>query len=149
VLPHRLQHIRILVLDETIGDPSVTFKNPRLWKHGCNVIKRLSGLRILYFNVDTLYPKAWSAELEDKLLMFLKEIVVPEFHVIVRWKKPQTGLRLLRSSVEDTGISSHTYAYNLVRTDDYEFPNQLYAEYPAADMRTWIITKLMSLDTTC
>jgi hypothetical protein len=141
VVPKRLQHVRVLVLDETIGDPAIIKANPRNWKLTCTFLTSMQRLRILYFNVDTLYPKAWTAELEDKLLAPLKELEVNEISVIVRWSST-TGPAPHFLELRDRSVP-------VVRIDDfgtdYDSAWRLYHEHPAADMRSWIIKQLKVL----
>jgi hypothetical protein len=148
ILAHRLQNIRILVLDETIGDPSLIFGSPKHWKHGCNIISSMARLRVLYFNIDTLYPRAWTVEREEKLLTPLRGFEIPELHVIVRWMKPEAGDGKLHASSVNVTKPNVLPTFTVVRVEDYEFPEQLYEAYPAADMRTWIVEKLALLRAT-
>jgi hypothetical protein len=149
VLPHRLQSIRVLVLDETIGDPAIVFGSPKTWKRCCTRISIMSGLRVLYINIDTLYRKAWTSEREERLLAPISAIQIPELHVVVRWSRPRTRLEQLSGSTEDALQSdfSHTHLINPIRVDSYDDHLLLYQDHPAADMRTWIIRKLEFLST--
>jgi hypothetical protein len=108
----------------------------------------MSRLKVLYFNIDTLYPRAWTAELEEKLLTPLRGTEIPELHVIVRWTNPRAGVRRLDAATGDAVQPCPSSGFTLVRVDDYEFPDQLYQNHPAADMRTWIIEKLTILGVT-
>jgi hypothetical protein len=143
-----LQSIRFLVLDETIGDPSLIFGNPKRWKRNSNLVSSMSGLRVLYINVDTLYPRAWTSDREERLLAPIRAIQVPELHLIVRWRKSETGLKQLSSSTEEVTQPSfpHPIQIDPVRIDSYDgYDLRLYQDHPAADMRAWIIGKLQLL----
>lgn len=141
VLSKRLQHVRILVLDETIGDPAILKSNPRNWKHTCSILTSMPRLKILYFNVDTLYPKAWNAQLEDKLFAPLKGLQVTDLNVIVRWSATEgpasNALEVYNRSVPVVRIDDYGTDYDSVR--------RLYSDHPFADMRSWIIRQLMLL----
>jgi hypothetical protein len=113
------------------------------------MISSMSRLKVLYFNIDTLYPRAWTAELEEKLLTPLRGTEIAELHVIVRWTKPKAGAPKLKSSREDAVQATSSSTLTLIRVDDYESPDRLYEEHPAADMRTWIVDKLTLLGVTC
>ncbi|KAF2437142.1 hypothetical protein EJ08DRAFT_655277 [Tothia fuscella] len=143
ILPKRLQYVSSLVLDETIGDPSIIKSNPRNWKQTCTFLASMPRLKALYFNVDTLYPMAWNSELEDKLFAPLTNLNIPELFVIVRWSRPPNALE---DSADARGVQ-----LSVVRIDDFmgdmAHVNRLYAQHPAADMRKWIIEKLRVLVT--
>jgi hypothetical protein len=141
VLSKRLQHVRVLVLDETIGDPAILKANPRNWKQTCTLLSSMPRLKILYFNVDTLYPKAWTAELENRLFAALKELDVKDLNIVLRWSasngSPPHFLQVRNQSVP------------VIRIDDfgmdYDSVSRLYRQHPVADMRTWIIRQLKAL----
>ena len=96
----------------------------------------MTRLRVLYLNVDTLYPKAWTANLERRLLAPLAAVTqANDMCVILRWSKP-------------AGLGEHEYpkhVQNAVwRLDDYETPEDFYKACPPAEMRDWI-TKTLAL----
>jgi hypothetical protein len=95
-------------------------------------------LRVLYFNVDSLYPKAWTAELEKQLLNPLRDVNhVAEMHVIMRW---------ICSPGQDKDWFENETGKTLVRWDSYELPDKLFEAIPAADLRRWIIDKVGALE---
>jgi hypothetical protein len=142
ILPQRLAQIRILVLDETIGNPSITLNknNKKQWSHLWTTLGQMSRLKALYFNVDTLYPNLWSAELEKQLLGPLAGFRhLLEMHVLVRWAKPVDA-----DSAPDW--FEKEMQRPLIRWDsddatDDEFKNSL-----EGDMRRWIIGKVGAIE---
>ena len=94
----------------------------------------MSRLKVLYFNVDTLYPNIWTAELERELLSPLTEMChLPEMHVIVRWVKPLDQNPNPDWFEDEIGKP-------LIRWDSTEIPDELV-------MRQWIIEKVRVLET--
>lgn len=141
VLPERVEHIQVLVLDETVGDPNVVFEKAKDWCRVWRLVAKMTRLRVLYLNVDTLYPRAWTAELEQRLLAPLTAITPPcELCITLRWKQPAATL----------GVEEHAVhvSQSIRRVDDYESPDELYQSYPPADMRKWIMTVLEQLEHT-
>lgn len=135
LLPQRLAQIRILVLDETIGNPSITLKKPnrKQWTHFWETLGQMERLKVLFFNVDTLYPNIWTAELERKLLgPLLKLRHLPEMHVVVRWAKPAYGN-------QNPDWFENAMKMPLIRWDVMRIPDEL-------DMRWWIIEKVRALE---
>lgn len=137
ILPQRLAQIRILVLDETIGNPSLTLAKSkrRQWQQLWTTLGQMSRLRVLYFNVDTLYPNIWTAGLErDLLTPLLGFRRVLEMHVIVRWVRPK--------EVNPDWFEIET-GRRLVRGDESD---EEFRQSPAGDMRGWIIEKVRALE---
>jgi hypothetical protein len=128
----------VVVLDETIGDPSLVFSKRKQWNRIWRTIAKMTRLKVLYFNVDTLYPKAWNCDLERRLLGPLAAVTqIYEMCVIVRWRKP-------------VGLDAQSYPRHvresLWRIDDYDHPNKLYTACPPAEMRIWIVEMLRCLE---
>jgi len=133
----RLEQIRVLILDETIGDPSLMFSAKRQWKQAWQVISQMRKLKVLYISVDSLYPRAWTMELEHKLLAPVGDVEqVTELQVIIRWARPGQ----LATNFPQNPIMT------LARLEDYVFWEELYQACPAADMRAWIMAKLTLLE---
>lgn len=136
--PKRLEQIRCLVLDETIGDPSIVFAKRKHWNRIWRTIAKMTRLRVLYMNVDTLYPRLWGADFEKRLLGPLAAVTqLSELCVIVRWKEP-------------VGLEASAYPEyvrrNIWRVNEFELPDDFYGAYPPADMRAWIMGVLRSLE---
>jgi hypothetical protein len=55
-------------LDETVGDPAIVLTNLKQWTRLWRNVAKMTRLRVLYLNVDSLYPRALTAEREQKLL---------------------------------------------------------------------------------
>lgn len=133
-----MEQVRVVVLDETIGDPSIAFSNRKQWNRIWRTLAKMTRLRVLYFNVDTLYPRVWSCEFEKRLLGPLAAVTqVGEMCVILRWCKP--------AGLEDSEYPSHVRE-NIWRLNEYKHPDDFYVACPPAEMRTWIIDKLLLLE---
>ncbi|QDS75127.1 hypothetical protein FKW77_007564 [Venturia effusa] len=140
ILPQRLAQIRVLVLDETIGNPSLTLVKGkrRQWQQFWTTLGQMCRLKVLYFNVDTLYPRIWTAEFERELLGPLRELrSVREMHVVIGWVKP-TDLDPDWFRIETGRV--------LVREEEGEEADELCRWSPAGDMRGWIIDKVRALE---
>jgi hypothetical protein len=138
VLPKRLEQVRIVVLDETIGDPSIVFSNRKQWNRIWRTLAKMTRLKVLYLNVETLYPRVWGCELEKRLLGPLAAVTqVSELCVILRWCRP--------AGLEDEEYPSHVRE-NVWRLDEYRDPADFYAACPPAEMRDWIVQKLSLLE---
>jgi hypothetical protein len=100
----------------------------------------MSRLKVLYFNVDTLYPNIWVAECERELLSPLVELRhLPEMHVIVRWVRP------LYKNPNPDWFEDET-GKKLIRWNSLEIPDDLFKASPEANMRRWIIEKVGALE---
>lgn len=98
----------------------------------------MSRLKVLYFNVDTLYPNIWTAELEREVLRPLVDLLrVPEMHVIVRWVRPKDS---------DSEWFENETGRVLVRGDEVDEADEKVRRSPAGDMRSWIIDKVRMLE---
>lgn len=140
ILPQRLAQIRILVLDETIGNPSLTLAKSkrRQWQQLWTTLRQMTRLKVLYFNVDTLYPNIWTAELERELLTPLVGFrYVLEMHLIVRWVKPKES---------DSKWFENESGRDLTRGDEVDEADEEFRHSPAGDMRGWIIDKVRMLE---
>lgn len=140
ILPQRLAQIRILVLDETIGNPSLTLakRRRRQWQQLWTILGQMSRLKFLYFNVDTLYPNIWTAELEKELLTPLTDFRrILEMYVIVRWARPK--------NLDPNWFEIETGRI-LVRGDEEDESDERFRRSPAGDMRGWIIEKVRALE---
>lgn len=138
ILPQRVEQVRVLVLDETIGDPNIIFTNRKHWNRIWRTIAKMTRLKILYFNVDTLYPRAWTAELEKRLLAPLTAITqANEMYVILKWSKP---------AEIDTNDHPRHVREAIRRIGDYELPDQFYKACQPAEMQTWISKTLALLE---
>jgi hypothetical protein len=101
-------------------------------------IAKMTRLKVLYLNVDTLYPKAWNCDLEKRLLGPLAAITQPrEMCIILRWRKP-----LL---LDPTEYPTHVRE-SIWRIDDYDHPDMFYKACPPAEMRSWIVGMLQCLE---
>lgn len=140
ILPSRLPLIRCLILDETIGDPSITFTNRKHWNRIWRTVAKMTRLKVLYLNVDTLYPRLWDKDRESRLLGPLAAVTqTSELCIILRWKAPD-GVS------EDAMEHGEVVRGNVKRVDDFALPDDLYKAYPPADMRYWITEKLRFLE---
>lgn len=131
-----------MVLDETIGNPSITLNknNRKQWKYFWATLGQMSRLKVLYFNVDTLYPNIWTAELERELLRPLIELRhVPEMYIFVRWVKP-----IYKDS--NPNWFEDEIGKPLIRGDSDDVSVKLFRQSPAGDMRRWIIQKVRALE---
>ncbi|KAE9970806.1 hypothetical protein EG328_006071 [Venturia inaequalis] len=140
ILPQRLAQIRIVVLDETIGNPSLTLAKSkrRQWQQLWTTLGQMTRLKVLYFNVDTLYPNIWTAELERELLTPLVGFrYVLEMHLIVRWVKPKES---------DSKWFENESGRDLTRGDEVDEADEEFRHSPAGDMRGWIIDKVQMLE---
>lgn len=101
----------------------------------------MSRLKTLYFNVDTLYPKIWTAEFERELLTPLVQLhYVPEVFVNVQWEKPVYDDATSNWFEEEIGRP-------LLRGESLKTPDEINQIYPeASDMRIWIIKTVQALD---
>lgn len=98
----------------------------------------MSRLKVLYFNVDTLYPNIWTADLERELLTPLAAFRhVPEMHIIVRWVKPK--------DLDPDWFENET-GRPLIQGDSVDEADERYRHSPAGDMRGWIIGKVQMLE---
>jgi hypothetical protein len=98
----------------------------------------MTRLKILYLNVDTLYPRAWTADLERRLLAPMAAVTqVNEMCIILRWREPQAGLR--------DEYPRHVKE-NISRVDDYETVEGFCKACRAAEMGSWIMHMLAILE---
>ncbi|KIW01544.1 uncharacterized protein PV09_07022 [Verruconis gallopava] len=140
VLPQRLEQIRILILDETIGDTNIVFSNRRQWKRMWRVVAKMSRLKVLYLNVDTPYSKAWTRnrDFEKRLLSPLAGLSnVEDILVILRWLKPV--------DLDENEYPPHVRRH-LWRQEEYDLLDNFYAACKPADMREWITKALVLLE---
>ena len=95
----------------------------------------MTGLRVFLFCVDSLYPRAWTADLEDKLLAPLAACTqVREWWVVLKW----------RGQGHDEGVPG-TVKERVWRVDGYEKVEMLWKDCEAADLGIWVPEMLRRL----